>query len=200
MAIKVVTPPTGDVIELADAKSHLRVPASQTLFDSDITAKLAAAVAYIQERCGRALLTQSWMLALDRFPNARWPNRRSQIIQLDGGPVSAITDFSYIDETGTQQTLAANSYQSDLVGDIARLAPLPQQCWPQTQRDALNQVQITYTVGYGDESDVPDPLKQAILLVLGDFWVNREAALDSRYYVINQAVESLIFPHRIILP
>lgn len=195
MPFKVVTPPAGSVIELADAKAHLRVPASLTQSDSDISAKLAAAVGYIQERCGRALLAQTWMLALDR-----WPGRHPHIISLPGGPAKAITSFTYVDTTGTQQALDDDGYQADLVGDIPRLAPLPGQSWPRLQHGGINQVQVTYQVGYGNETDVPDPIKQAIMLVLGDFWVNREAALDSRYYVANAAAESLIWPFRIITP
>jgi uncharacterized phiE125 gp8 family phage protein len=190
MAVSVVTPPSGAVIALANAKAHLRVPDAVTLFDDDITAKVAAATAYAEQFCNRALLTQTWQLALDAFPN---------LIELPGGKPMSVTSVKYTDVDGTLQTLDASTYQTDLVSQIGRVVPRPGASWPSVL-GGLNQVLVEYVVGYGDANTVPAPIVQAILLHLGDAWVNREAALDSRFYVINQAADNLLWPYRIVLP
>ena len=46
--------------------------------------------------------------------------------------------------------------------------------WPNDTLVVLNGVVIQVVVGYGDDADVPQEYKQAILLLLGHWYENRE--------------------------
>ncbi|SMH29674.1 head-tail connector protein [Azospirillum agricola] len=50
--------------------------------------------------------------------------------------------------------------------------------------------------GEGAEVPVPDPVKLAILLVLGDLYANREAAIIGATHVKNSTVAWLLDPYR----
>ena len=50
-----------------------------------------------------------------------------------------------------------------------------------TLADRINAVEVKYTVGYGTAStDVPDGIKQAVLLTLGNFYENRQTVITGR--------------------
>jgi len=68
MGLQLVTPPALEPIGLADAKTHLRVDVEDD--DALICALISAARDYVERFCRRALLTQTWLLALDHFPGS----------------------------------------------------------------------------------------------------------------------------------
>ena len=46
--------------------------------------------------------------------------------------------------------------------------------------DRIDAVECKYTVGYGAASDVPNAIKQAILLTIGNWYANRESVIIGR--------------------
>jgi hypothetical protein len=55
---------------------------------------------------------------------------------------------------------------------------------------------ITFVCGYGVATDVPDKAKQAMLLLIGDYYANREAGKASEKTIT--AVERLLWMDRIL--
>ena len=164
------TAPTTEPIILAEAKAHLR----QTLPDDDLYIERLIKAARIEAEnyTGRALHAQSWTQYLDGFPNE---------ITLQRRPILDVTSIKYVDRDGVQQTLASSEYRVDIhQGRIER--DYDSTGWPDT-RAVINAVEVEYRAGYKDTAaspevgSVPEDITQAILLMVGAWYQNRESVI-----------------------
>ena len=181
-----VTPPAVEPITLAEAKAHLRVTASDE--DALITALITAARTTCENEIRRSLITQTWELTLDQFPDA---------IELPYPPVIGVTSVQYIDATGgTETTLSAASYTLDAKCEPGWLVPAYGYEWP-TPRDEINAVTVIYTAGYGASSAVPEAIKAWIKLHVGHWYANREASVVGATAVQLPFAAGLLDPYRV---
>jgi uncharacterized phiE125 gp8 family phage protein len=93
-----------------------------------------------------------------------------QAIRLWKGPVTAVVSVKYDDSEGVERTLA--DYRL-IEGTNAKLLPAFGVSWPVTA-SGPGTVRIVYTAGYATD-EVPSALDQAVLLLLGHYYANREA-------------------------
>ena len=71
-------------------------------------------------------------------------------------------------------------YLSDIVHQPARIGLKPNQSYPAIA-DRINAVQCTYVVGYGSAaSDVPEGIREAVLLTIGNLYENRQDVVVGR--------------------
>ena len=62
----------------------------------------------------------------------------------------SVTSITYVDLTGTTQTLPTDSYYVDSTSEPARIVPVPGMYWPYTQAYLPGSVQVTFVAGsYG---------------------------------------------------
>lgn len=184
MAWTVTTPPAGEPIDLADAKDHLRVDGDED--DSYISALITAARQHVEVGCHLAIMPQEWSLILPAFPAGYLP--------LSGGPYRAIDSVEYINPQGDTQALT--DYQV-VLAPPARIAP--NGSWP-VVANRLDAVTVRAQTGYENVAAVPAPIKQAILLLVGHWYENREASvIGTTVAELPMAVESLLFPYRTFL-
>jgi uncharacterized phiE125 gp8 family phage protein len=156
-------------VSLAELKAHLRIDADDATEDLLLDAYLGAATRWAEHYNGRKFLTQTCVDVFDRFPS---------VIRPQGAPLIAVTSLSYLDSGGQAQTLSATQYAVDAVTEPGRIVPAYGTAWPAT-RDELNAVTLTYTAGYGaDGSSVPEHVRNAILLLAGDLYENREDIIE----------------------
>lgn len=192
MWLKLVTPATDLPVTLAEAKANLLYAATdQDLF---IQSLIMAATAHIEGRSGvlgRSLVTQTWETRLDRFPG-RYGGR----IELPMPPLQSVDWINYVDEAGIVQTVQPADYQVDAQHLIGRVRPAYGQSWP-VARCEEGAVRIQFKAGYGSPAAVPEPLKQAIKLLVGHWWLNREA-VGQAGGPHAFAVEALIMPFRVM--
>lgn len=137
---------------------------------------LNAVVDYMQMAClgGRALITQTWTAWLDEWPEEDY-------IELPMGPLQTVTSITYYDTDGTANTFSSGDYAIDDINDHVHLEY--GESWPGTTLRDYKAIEIIYAGGYGDAaSDVPNPIKQAILRLACEWYQNREDM------VIGQAV------------
>ncbi|MGH8431500.1 MAG: head-tail connector protein, partial [Solimonas sp.] len=156
--------------------------------DALITSQISAARRWIEAVCERALMPQVWRLNLDAFQT---------VIELPGGLVRVVNLVQYTDFAGETQTLAAGLYQTDLDRQPARLLSAARTCWPATDA-VVNAVRIEYQVGYANAGAVPEELKAALKLIVGDIYANREAQQDLQLYS-NTTVDRLLWPYRRVI-
>lgn len=171
MALKLITPATTYPVTLADAKLHCRVDTNAD--DALITALITAATDMAEQNMRRAIMTQTWELTLDEFPDA---------FELTRVPVQSITSVKYFDTTGTQQTLSSALYALDNADEngFSFVVPVYNGTWP-TTRDQINAVAVRYVAGYADAASVPEGIKQWIKLMVSTMYENRETeAYSSR--------------------
>lgn len=188
MALVLTSGPAAEPVSLADAKAHLRVDGSDE--DDLITGLITAARRHLERSLGRALITQSWFLFLDGWPGGF-------VVELPIAPlqtIDSVTTFA-ADDTGT--VFAADNYFVDATSEPPRLVLRGAQTWPKPGRRA-NGIEIALTAGYGATSaDVPQPLLQALLLLVAHWYEHREpVVLDDTPHAVPATVAGLLAPYR----
>jgi uncharacterized phiE125 gp8 family phage protein len=181
MPKSIVTSPTEEPVTLVELKEELRIDSDNTDFDVKLTRGIKAARERAEHYLDRALITQTWDLFMDRFADA---------IEIPLPPLQSVSSITYIDDSGVQQTLSTDVYTVDTAAEpgIVRLAY--GQAWPSVRCQA-NAVTIRFVAGYGDQADVPDDIKEAILTISAERHENPAAELSP-------AVQSLLWPYRVL--
>lgn len=187
MPTRLVTPPPEEPVTLAQAKAHLNEPTGQ---DANILAAVHAASEHAETFTGRALVTQTWDLLMDRFPAGRE-------IELPFPPLQSVTSVKYIDPDGAEQTFAAASYHVDAASTPGRLRLKPTASWPSIDEQP-NAVTVRFVAGYGGMAAVPFTIKAAILLIVGHLFAHREENQDFQVHEMPMGAERLLWPHRIV--
>ena len=198
MGLIQTVPPAVEPVSLAEAKLHMRVDLDDD--DALIQKLIEAARRHTEDFTSRSLITQTWKLTLDRFPESlllwRWDAWTcSNVIELPKPPLQSVTSVKYYDPDGVLQTLAASKYLVDAVTEPGRIAPVTGEFWPATQ-DRINAVEIIYVAGYGAAAaNVPAGLLAAIKLLLANWYENREATIAGSLNPVPLAVEALLRMH-----
>lgn len=171
--VRLVTPPEGEPLELAAVKNQLRVDFDDE--DDLIGGYISAARELIETECDRALLTQTWELGLDGFPYSE------DRIRLPKGRLQEVLSLLYTD-TSQQNTpmVAGTDYILNQYAEPAEVVLPFSRIWPPVVLSTAAPVRIQFNCGYGTTSDVPQPIKQAILMLIADWYVNREDVVIAR--------------------
>ena len=183
ISITVVSPASAEPITLDEAKRHLREDGSDQ--DELITGLIVAAREYVEGGSDRVLMPQTVRQYFDDFPCDGEPMR------LSVHPIRSVSAIGYIDSDGDEITLDASDYRVDSVSTPARITPAFGETWP-TSQGVINGVYVNVAAGYSDAASVPRALRQAILLLIGHWYENREAATDFERKEVPLAVQSLI--------
>lgn len=141
---------------------------------------------------GRALVEQVWELRLDSFPER---------FKLPLPPLLEVVSIKYLDGDGAEQTVSSADYRV-LTGDMALVTPAPEASWPSDVLDDVGSVVVRFRCGYepdgsppdeeGYGANVPQAIKQAMLLAIGWWYQHREDG-----DILPQASMNLLAPHRI---
>jgi uncharacterized phiE125 gp8 family phage protein len=183
MRLNVVTPPASEPVTSTDAKLHLRVDGSSD--DTLINALITAGRQVVETRTKRALINTTFDATYPAFPDDDRP------IVLPVAPVSSIAGVSYYDYAGTLTTLATSAYRFNS-GTPASIEPSSTADWPSTEDDRTDAVIVRLVAGYGSTSaSVPATLRQAVLMLIGGMYENRESIQQGQGYVVNPAVAAL---------
>ena len=176
---KLKTAPASEPITTVNAKLFLKV--TNTAEDTLIANMVKAARGYLETFAKRSFITQTWQLYLDRFPYE---------IELYYGTVASVESIKYIDADGTEQTLSASLYQTDLVSNPARIMPAVDQDWPDIQTGRMNAITVEYIAG---SATVEEKVISAIYLLLGHIYANRQdVVVGSQVNKMPQGSEYLI--------
>lgn len=165
MTLKICTQPAMETISLTDAKQHLRVDGDDD--DVLILSYIKAARIYCEGYQNRAYCTQTWELWLDSFP-------RTNILEIPLPPLQSITSIKYFDTANEEATFPAASYFVDIKSSPGRVCLNSGYSWPSVALRAINGVCVTFEAGYGGTEAVPQSVKQAMLLLIGHWYENRE--------------------------
>jgi uncharacterized phiE125 gp8 family phage protein len=180
--------PSSEPITLADALFHLKETSDGGQVDAKVTALIGVAREACENRTERTLITTPWRLTLDGFPEA---------IQLLQPPIIDVQSIEFMDAEGQWQTLDPQDYLVDTVSEPGYVVPAFGKAWPVT-RVQINSVRVNYTAGYGaTAASVPMPLRQWMLLAIGDMYENRNASAE-RPTVQHNFVDNLLQPYRMI--
>lgn len=219
MSLTLVTAPTVNPVTDSEVYDHLRVPLvgspAAPVDASHIQALITAAVSHIDGKggiLGRALVTQTWDLKMDRFPSEREiggfvfePLYSGGPIRVPLPPLQSVTYIKYIDTDGSEQTLSDTLYTVDTSSEPGRIVPAFGQTWPQT-RGHIDDVTVRFVAGYaGDDSpedlraNVPGSIKAAIKVLVDEMYQNRgDTVLGSTVADLPFGVRALLAPFKVM--
>ena len=186
-----LTAPSVYPVSLAEAKEHLILETND--MDSLVDRFVKAATAHVEYRTGRAIVRQKWRIYLDYFADE---------VSLEPNPVQEIHQVQYVDVDGATQTVTSSIYTLDVAQQ--RLLKAYGQTWP-TPRVQDNAVWIDVWAGYYDASTspvnirslIPEDLKSAVLLMVGNLDQNRTMGIVGTSFAETPGFDLLIQPHRV---
>lgn len=153
--------------------------------DNLLSTYITVARNYVEKIAGRALISRTYSLYLDRWPVLNQFNEcleRSPRIPLLYSPVQSVTSITYYDVDDTGTLWASTNYELNNVADCeADIVLRNSASWPTTTLRNRNGIKIIYVAGYGDDrSDVPEVFKLAIKMIVGHFYEHREATQEGQ--------------------
>jgi uncharacterized phiE125 gp8 family phage protein len=169
---------TGDrPVSVADAKEHLRI-VDTTEDDAYVGQLIDAATTWCEDYCDRTFADKQYTVAFDDFFGTRIELPRPPV-RLNAVSSGATVTISYVDTGGATQTLTfsqsgTQEFRLDRDHVPALVYPLYLGVWPSVRLDD-KAVQITYLAGYGGAANVPTPAKHAIKMLVGHWYLSREA-------------------------
>lgn len=196
--------PESEPVTLEEAKRHLRLvdtiateikpddpegePVTVTSHpDDDYIKNLIGAA----REWGEAFQGRSWTTRTVTAYLNEWP---SCPLKLPMGPVQEITSVSYFTPDDVEVVIAPSAYLLTPDGVLSFKSQ------PQGPLREKFCVKIVYKAGYGDAGAVPMKCKQAVLLMVGHWYENREEVVigssASNATQIPAAAEMLLFQER----
>ena len=193
MSCVLVTDSSVYPITTAEAKSHLNIDHSDD--DTLIDTYIAAATEYVEDYVNRELAQRTWDYSFDKFPVDE--------ISLPKHPVLSVSSITYTDRTASPitQTVLTSVYDVDLGGSPADIYLKYGQTWPTAsyERNSITVRFVTGFAGVGSPVDyragIPQAIRAAIKLMVGDLYLNRESNLDMQTYH-NETIDRLLDMNR----
>lgn len=191
--LQTVSPSTVLPLTLEECKDHLRVDPDDEEQDAILLGYLRAETENVEQILNRSLVTQTLDLYLDGFP-------AEAEIPLPRPPLQSVTGVNYTVQGATGDwgsTFAAANYATDVKSVPGRVSLKANKTWPSATLETTNPVRVRYVAGYGDHgSDVPEAIRTAILLRVGDRYWQRENTTDARLQG-TRAAERLLAPFKV---
>lgn len=166
-----VSAPPSEAVPVRDFAEHLRLGsgfADDGALDGLLEVYLRAAMAAIEARIGRALLSRAFTWTL-----TRWRDDSSQGLPV--APVRSVDAITLLDADGDEETVEPatwsvlrDSHRPRLVGRFGRNLPrIPRG----------GHAEIRFTAGFGEAwAAVPADLRQAVFLLAAHYYENRADA------------------------
>jgi len=154
-----------------------------------ITSLVAAARVHVETTTRRALISQGWTFALDAWP-------ASGRVELPLSPLISVSTIEVHDEDGVPATLDPVTYEVDGASLPPRILRRRGHVWPSPGLLAGG-IHIDFTVGHGLlASDVPEPMRQAVRLLVGHWFEHREpVVLGDNAAPVPDTVAALLAPY-----
>lgn len=160
-----LNPPPAEPITLAEAKAFLRVEHDDE--DALIQTLIASARERLESHLSIAMIRRPMQVALssgDTIKLPRWPVVSLDFVRIDG--------------------VQTDDFVADLLCRPARV-----------KLGSADTLEIAFTAGYGiAPSDVPAPLRQAMLLLVARGFEDRDGSTDT----LPLMVDALTMPYRVV--
>jgi uncharacterized phiE125 gp8 family phage protein len=171
------------------------VNSATTAEDTLLAVDIVTAREHVEDITHRTLLTQTWEYYLQSFPFDK------NFILIPFGNLQEIVSVKYKDSEGTETTLIENTdYIVEKNGDGCGRVMLPYNgYWPSDALYPSNPITIQFVCGWLSAADIPNKIKQAMLLICGDLYENREAQItgDANEYSSNDTLQNILASARL---
>ena len=171
MSYKVTTQPSAEPASLSDVKNQLGINDDST--DFILSRRIAGARKWVEDYCGRALISQTIEFRFDEWPD-------EGVIKVPMPDILSVTSVKYIDGDGVEQTVSSSNYTVDTFDHIIRNNY--DYSWP-SHRAEKNAIRVVYVAGYGTKkTDVPKNIVDAIINIVGH-WTNYQSQIEHGGYL-----------------
>ncbi len=171
------------VISLEEIKTHLRINHSEE--DIYLTSLLEAAIEYCENFTGRVIKQKIVEIILDTFP--------ARILKLPITPVIDVTSINYTNSKEEEIYIEALNYVKVLETEPPLV--VHKESWPQDVINIPGKVRVAVNAGY---EIAPQSIKQAVLLLCGHFYENREAvSIKGELKELPFSVSALLYPYKV---
>lgn len=188
MDIWVIDGPESEPVTLEEAGLHLRVEDEGE--DSIIASLITTAREYCESFTGKSLALKTYEYIAGPF------QRQFDSIKMPMPPLKTIVTFKYLNTQGQQISLAEDIDYFLITGlEPGFVCPDLKKGWPMDCSRRPDAIRIRFTAGY---DEVPRSIKQAMLLLIGHFYENREAVYigsKGEAKELPLAVSSLLRPY-----
>ena len=166
--VEEITAPTAEPLQVSEVRRHLAL--DDSYYDDYISSLVQVTRALAQSHTHRQLVTATYDVKLDSLPAGQ------ETLCLPFGQLQSVTSVSYTDAAGSSQTFSSSNYDVSTAREPGTIRPSYGQVWPaaRIQQEAAT---IRFVCGYGAAGSVPQALKQAMLLMIGDYFNNREQTI-----------------------
>jgi len=183
---------TTEPVTLAQAKNWIKQ--DSTVDDTQTSALITAARQWCEDYCGIAMLEQTWKLTLDEFP------QYSEVINLPRPPKLSGGTFTvqYLSEAGATETVSTSVYRVVSSDSQIQFGLSQYTSWPASVNHSHGVIDITYQCGFGSSADdVPQQLKQAVLMSLAHQDVFRQPVVTGSHGEVPLTLRALLDPWRV---
>jgi uncharacterized phiE125 gp8 family phage protein len=207
MALKLKTAPASEPVSLSDTKTYLRITDGDD--DAFVNGLITAVRQRFEEWAGRSLITQTWTLWLDGFsrreknsspregyfelPVAHY-DALQRVVEIPRSPLQSVTSLKTYDTASSATVFDKSNYLVDVVSSPGRIALNQGSTWPAGLR-GINAVEIEFVAGYGNAADVPESIKQGMLL-----WIKLLFADKSKLFESDESTPGLLEINRVPIP
>ena len=146
-----------------------------------LTARLA-----IEKELNRALVYSTYQLSFDRFS--------SKDFELLFADEAEIESIKYFDVENVEQTLDPSAYIVDTARSPVKVFLI---YLPDTNKEHPSAVTVKYNTGYADIKNIPQPIKQAIIMLACDLYLNPEVKTEIKLFQ-NKTYNLLLNDYRIL--
>ena len=216
MRLRLVTDASAEPVTVAELMPFIRVDIDPA--DGVMTALIAAARRRVEKETGLALMNQTWVAVLDRWPDTVAPDYRpglsssglsgwwngvqqgpqslivpNGMIEITKRPFQSLTSIQTRDVTAAFSTLDSSTYYIEVSDYMGRISRKPGAIWPPIPANMLGAIEITFIAGFGATSaSVPDDLKTAIKMLAAHWHENREPISTGYANPITNHVQSIL--------
>lgn len=200
MRLSLKTAPAAPALDWAtEVKPHLRLPSEDEAVRI-MTVSVPAAEQWAESATGRQLVTATWTLYFDAFPDdSGCP------IYLPKPPLQSVTSVKYYDTNGVLQTWSASEYTVTVpAGPKAGpgwITPKVNYYYPSVYGSPY-EIAIEFVAGYGaSHASVPGLLKAGMLMLVAELYERREQAIvGASVMEVPFGAQSCILPFLAELP
>lgn len=200
MAVNVKTAPPVEPVTLEEARVHCRLYPADSVHPDDafLERAIQAARENAEDFMQRTIIETEFEWHFDEFP------RNADKLTLPRNPALSVESIGFTDKNGDAQTVTG--FVTQFTRSESVVVPAFGAAWP-VSRGYLGDVTVTFKAGYTPDlssptdyaANVPASIKNAILLMVGHMYENREAVnIGNITSTVPLAYESLLWPHRIV--
>lgn len=188
--IRRLTPPGTEPVTLAEAKKHLRVNAAFVKDDTYIGSLIASARDHAEKYCGRVWATADFLWSVKVLTGLAFGDGLFRF-KIPTQFISSINDILYLDSDEIDQSIATSLIDLDV---DRQWGTIPSGI---DGHDWIIRFTAGPDLGTSQNEMVPDAIKQAILLLIGDAYENRQASVLAVSITENPAVVYLLHDYRV---